>query len=70
MEGRCRNLLNFLLYMEATAQNYVKNWIIRNPDRTSEDAWKVWNGLRPETQAFIMNLNGFNDRSVPVSKTC
>jgi len=56
--------------MEATAHNYVKNWIVQNPDQTLEDAWKVWRGLSPETQAFLMNLNGFNDRSVRVSEAC
>lgn len=56
--------------MEATAQNFVKNWLGNNPDRTPDEAWKIWTGLSPETKAFLMNLNRFDDRPVRVTKTC
>jgi hypothetical protein len=58
-----KNLLNFYLKMEATALEYIKNWMVRNPDRTPAEAWKVWNGLSPETKAF---LNGLYNRPIRI----
>ena len=55
--------------MEATAQNFVKNWLVTNPERPPEEAWKIWNGLSPEAKAFLMNLNRFDDHPVGVVKT-
>lgn len=47
--------------MEATAQNFVKNWLVINPERTPDEAWRIWNGFTPETKAFLMNLKRQDD---------